>query len=71
MKRSELKIKYVKNKTNENLRSYKKQRYFCSKFYKKETKKYYEMLDFKNVTDNEEFWEQKQPPEVFCEKRCS
>ena len=29
------------------------------------------MLDFKNVTDNEEFWEQKQPPEVFCEKRCS
>ena len=38
MKSSELKIKYVKIKTNENLKSYKKQRYFCSKFYKKERK---------------------------------
>ena len=55
MKRSGLEIKYVKNKTNENLKSYKKQRYFCSKFYKKERKKYYKMLDFKNVTDNKEF----------------
>ena len=45
MKRSELESKYVKNKTNENLKSYKKQRNFCSKLYKKERKKYYEMLD--------------------------
>ena len=50
MKRSELESKYVKNKTNENLKSYKKQRNFCSKLYKKERKKYYEMLDLKNVT---------------------
>ena len=55
MKRSELESKYVKNKTNENLKSYKKQRNFCSKLYKKERKKYYEMLDLKNVTDNKEF----------------
>ena len=56
MKRSDLGNKYVKNKTNENLKSYKKQRNFCSKLYKKERKKYYEMLDLKNVTDNKEFW---------------
>ena len=36
MKRSELESKYVKNKTSENLKSYKKQRNFCSKLYKKE-----------------------------------
>ena len=38
MERSELENKHVKNKTNENLKSYKKQRNFCSKLYKKERK---------------------------------
>ena len=61
MKRSELESKHVKNKTNENLKSYKKQRNFCSKLYKKERKKYYEMLDLKNVTDNKEFWKTVKP----------
>ena len=36
MKWSELKSKYVKNKASENLKSYRKQRNFCSKLYKKE-----------------------------------
>ena len=54
--RSELKSKYVKNKTSENLKSYKKQRNFCSKLYKKETKKYCEKLDLNTVTDNKKFW---------------
>ena len=31
MKRSELESKYIKNKTSENLKSYKKQRNICSK----------------------------------------
>ena len=39
MRRSDLESKYVKNKTSENLKSYKKQRNFCSKLYKKERKK--------------------------------
>ena len=39
MKRSELESKYIKNKTNENLKSYKKQINFCGKLYKKERKK--------------------------------
>ena len=38
MKRSGFESKYVKNKTNENLKSYKRQRNFCSKLYKKERK---------------------------------
>ena len=61
MKRSEPENKHVKINTNENLKSYKKQRNFCSKLYKKERKKYYEMLDLKNVTDNKEFWKTVKP----------
>ena len=38
MKGSGFESKYVKNKTNENLKSYKKQRNFCGKLYKKERK---------------------------------
>ena len=41
LKRSELESKYVKNKTSENLKSYKKQLNFCSNLY---------------VTDNRKFW---------------
>ena len=61
MKRSELENKYLKNRTNENLKSYEKQRNFCSKLYKKGTKKYHEMLDLKNVTDKKEFWKTVKP----------
>ena len=39
MKRSETENKNAKSKTNENLKSYKKQRNFCSKLYKKERKR--------------------------------
>ena len=61
MKRSELESKYVKNKTNENLKSYKKQINFCSKLYKKERKKCYERLDLNNVTDKKNFWKTVKP----------
>ena len=61
MKRSELENIYVKNKTYKNLKSYKKQRNFSSKLYKKERKKYYEMLDLKNTTDNKEVWKTFKP----------
>ena len=61
MKRSELESKYVKNKTSENLRSYKKQRNFYSKLHKNERKKYYERLDLNDVTDNKKFWKTVKP----------
>ena len=42
MKRSELESKYVRNKISQNSKSYKKQKKFCDKLYKKGRKKYYE-----------------------------
>ena len=56
MKRSELEREYVKNKASENLKSYKKQKKFCSNLYKKERKKYYERLDLNNITNTKKFW---------------
>ena len=45
MKRSELESKYVKNKTNENLKSYyKNKEIFTANYIKKKSKKYYERL---------------------------
>ena len=61
MKRSELKTKYLKNRTNTNKTLYKKQKNFCSKLYKKERKKYYHNLDHKLITDNKKFWETIKP----------
>ena len=61
MKRSELESKYLKNRTNENLKSYKKQRNFCSKLYKKEWNKYYERLNLNIVTDNKKSWKTVKP----------
>ena len=55
MKRPELGNKYVKNKTYKNVNSYKEQWNFCSKLYKKESKKINERFDLK-VIDNKEFW---------------
>ena len=55
------KSNYVKNNTNENLKSYKKQRNFCSKVYKKEIKKYYERLDLNNITNSKKFWKTVKP----------
>ena len=55
MKRPELGNKYVKNKTYKNVNSYKEQWNFCSKLYKKESKKIKERFDLK-VIDNKEFW---------------
>ena len=60
MKRSEFESKYA-NKTSENLKSYRKQRKFGSKLYKKERKKYYARLDLSNATDNKNFWKTVKP----------
>ena len=61
MKRSKLEGKCLKNKTNENLKSHKRQINFCSKLYKIERKKYYERLDLNNVTHNKKFWKTVKP----------
>lgn len=40
-----LETKFVKSKTSENLKLYRKQRNVCSKLYKNERRKYHEKLD--------------------------
>ena len=52
MRRSELKIKYLKNSTLENFKKFRKQKKFCSRLYKKERKRFLDKLDIKLVTDN-------------------
>ena len=52
MRRSQLETKYLKSKTQTNLKLYKKRKNFCSKLHKKERRIYYESLDMKNVFDS-------------------
>ena len=58
MKQTELEAKYLKNKTGLiSYKTYKKQRNFCGKLYKKVTKKYDNKLNINSIIDNkEEFW---------------
>ena len=53
-RRSQLETKYLKTKTQTDLKL-KKNKNFCSKLYKRERRKYYESLDMKNVLDSKEF----------------
>ena len=55
MRRSQLETKYLKTKTQTDLKL-KKNKNFCSKLYKRERRKYYESLDMKNVLDSKIFW---------------
>ena len=56
MKRSELASKYHKTKNTTDCNSYKKQRKFYSKLYRKETMKFYNSLNVKDITDNKKLW---------------
>ena len=57
-----LTLKQISKKWDKwKLKSYKKQRNFCSKLYKKERKKSYERLDLNNATDNKKFWKTVKP----------
>ena len=56
MHRSQLETKYLKIKTQTDLKLFKKHKNFCSKLYKKERRKYYESLDMKKVLDSKKFW---------------
>ena len=56
MRRSQLETKYLKSKTQTDLKLYKKHKNFCSKLHKRERRKYYESLDMKNVLDSKKFW---------------
>ena len=49
MRRSQLETKYLKTKTQTDLKLYKKHKNFCSKLYQRERRKYYDSLDMKNI----------------------
>ena len=66
MTRSFLEHKYYKHPSAENNKTYKIQKKFCSRLYKKERKKFYANIDIRNVTDNKKFWQTVKP--LFSEK---
>ena len=68
MKRSQLQNKSISNSTVENRNKYKKHKYFCSKLYKKERKKFYSQLDIENIIDNKLFWKTMKP---FLSEKCT
>ena len=55
IKRSHLENLYYKKGTPESLKKYKKQKNFCSKFYKKERRRYFGSLDPSKIVDNKTF----------------
>ena len=61
MKRSRLKNRFNKCKTNENLIAFKKQRNFCVKLLRQSKQSYYSKLHPKVVNDNKKFWKTVKP----------
>ena len=61
MVRSSLRNKFMKYKTPDLDRAFKKQRNYTNKLLKKEKKRYLSNLDMKNVTDNKKFWQTMKP----------
>ena len=69
MKRSRLRNRYRKNKSEMNKRAYKKQRNYCVSIYKKVKKSYFENLQPSSICDNKRFWKTVKP--LFSEKNVS
>ena len=61
MRRSTLKTKYLKNKTDESLKAFKKQKNFTNRLAKRERTKYFANLDLNKYTDNIKFWNTVKP----------
>ena len=59
--RSRLENRYYRDKSDESLRAYRKQKNFCSRLSKKVRKKYYTNLDLTNITDSKRFWKTTKP----------
>ena len=61
MLRSSLRNKFMKYKTPDLDRAFKKQRNYTNRLLKKEKKRYLSNLDMKNITDNKKFWQTMKP----------
>ena len=65
-KRTRLRNKFLKNRTESNRVSYNKQRNFCVSLLRKAKKDYYGNLNEKDVIDNKKFWKTVKP--LFSDK---
>ena len=61
MKRTRLKNRFNKTRTNENWAAYKRQRNLCVKILRQNKRSYYAQLDPKIVSDNKRFWKTVKP----------
>ena len=61
MKRSRLRNKYLKNRTEENKLAFNQQRNICVTLFRKEKYDYYNNLNVKKITDNKTFWKTIKP----------
>ena len=61
MSKTQLETKYLKAKTQTDLKLYKKYKNFCCKLHKRKRRKYYESLDMKIVLGSKEFWKTTRP----------
>ena len=61
MRRSTLKSRYLKEKSEESLKEFKKHKNFTRRLAKRERTKYFANLDLNNFTDNIKFWNTVKP----------
>ena len=61
MKRSRLRNKFLRDRTDISSEEYKKQRNLCVSLLKKAKKDHFANLDIKSVTDNKKFWQTVKP----------
>ena len=61
MRRSALKNRYLKNKTDESLKEFKKQKNYTRRLARREKIKYFANLDLNKYTDNIKFWNTVKP----------
>ena len=61
MNRTRLRNIYCKDRTDDNLKAYKKQRTKCVTILRQAEKKYYKDLDIKDLADNRNFWRSVKP----------
>ena len=61
MHRKKLRNRYIKSRTEENLKAFKTQRNFCVKLLRKTKSDYYRSLDLGDLTDNRKFWRTVKP----------
>ena len=66
MRRSQLRNKYLKKRSETNILAYAKQRNFCVSLLRKTKKEYYANLNEKDIADNKKFWQTVKP--LFSDK---